>query len=193
MSKVWVIGDSFSTNMTEDSWVTKLSKNKEVKNLSQNGISEYRIYKTFINNLESFSDNDIIILCHTNPYRIYLPDRVSYPTRKKQSHPNCDLVMGDVSRHGFLWKFISYIFVSYFFDEEYFLTQYNFFIRDMNHLIEDKKCKVLHVSGFDVKSPIISLYDLFENYRGNINHFNKQGNDLVVKRLLPYFELTISE
>ncbi len=193
MNKIWIIGDSFSTNMTEDSWVVKISRNKEIENLSQNGISEYRIYKTFLNNFSSFSENDIVILCHTNPYRIYIPNRVPYPTRKKQSHPYCDLVMGDVSRHGFLWKFISYIFVSYFFDEEYFLTQYNLLIKSMDTLIKDKNCRIIHVSGFDVDSPIISFYDLFENYRGNINHLNKQGNDLVVERLLPYLEFSVTE
>lgn len=186
MNKIWIIGDSFSTNMTMDSWIKIIANDSEIINLSKNGISEYRIYKTFLTNKENFNKDDMVIICHTNPYRIYLPDRVPYPTRKKSSHPSCDLVMGDVGKHGILWKIITYIFVSYFYDEEHCETQYYLMVNEMDKITKEKGCRVLHVSGFDVGHPIISIHDLFLSHRGNINHLTKEGNILAADRLLPF-------
>ena len=188
MNTLWIIGDSFSTSMNDDSWISIVAGDMEVINLAKNGVSEYRIYRTFLSVRGKFKENDIVIFCHTNPHRIYLPDRVAYPTRTKTSHPHCDLVMGDVSRHGIFWRFISYVFVSYFYDETYYDTLYYLMVQEMDRIQREAGCKVLHISGFDVSHPIISIYDLFLSHRGNINHLNKEGNILVAERILSYLE-----
>ena len=180
MKKIWIIGDSFSSNMSPESWINHLSDNYVIINLSKNGISQYRMYRTFLDVREDFRSGDTIIFCHTNPYRIYIPDHVPYPTRNKDSHSYCDLVLGDVHRHGWVWRFISYIFIKYFYDEEYYEMMYNLMITEMDNV---KKCKIIHMSGFEVKSPITSIKDIFDRHRGDINHLTAEGNRLVAERI----------
>lgn len=188
MKTIWIIGDSFSTNLSEDSWISKVTEGHNLVNLSNNGVSEYRIYKTFLSYEDKFKPNDFIIICHTNPHRIFLPDRIDYPTRRKSSHPYCDLVMGDVERKGLFWKFISYIFVTYFYDENFYITHYNLMVESMDRISKEKGCFVIHISGFDVSEPIVSLHDIFLQHRGNINHLTKDGNILVADRILSYLK-----
>jgi hypothetical protein len=183
MKKMWIIGDSFATNMSAESWITRISENYAVTNLSKNGISEYRIYRIFLENVDYFSKNDTVIFCHTNPNRIYLPDRTPYPTRTKDSHPECDLVLGDVGRHGLFWRIISYNFIKYFYDEDYYNTQYDLMVNEMNRIVKDKGCHVIHISGFVSRDPIIGIKDIFDACRGTINHLNEDGNFLVAKRI----------
>ena len=183
MKKMWIFGDSFSTNMSIHSWVYKISKDYDVTNLSKNGVSQYRIYRTFLNNKDKISKNDTVIFCHTNPNRIYLPDRTLYPTRQKDSHKECDLVLGDVDRHGLFWRFVSYVFIRFFYDEEYFNHQYDLMINEMDRIARDKNCSIIHVSGFVSRNYIIGIKDIFDKHRGDINHLSIQGNDLVVERI----------
>ena len=179
MKKMWIFGDSFASDATNKSWTNLISKDLEVLNLSKNGISEYRIYRMYRDVREQIQPDDIIIFCHTNPNRVYIPNSTDYPTRNKNSHPECDLVLGDVNRHGIVWRFISYIFMKYFYDENYYKDLFDLMIADMNRI----NCKVIHVSGFESTFPIISFNDIFINYRGNINHLNEEGNVLVSERI----------
>jgi len=180
MKKLWIIGDSFSTNMSPKSWINHLPEEYVIVNLSMNGISQYRLYHIFLDVREDFQPGDTIIFCHTNPNRIYLPDRTPYPTRFKTSHSKCDLVLGDVSRHGMFWRFISYMFIKYFYDEEYYNTIYDLMIKDMNKV---DNCKIINMSGFVGRGPIVSVKDIFDQYRGNINHLSLEGNRLVAERI----------
>lgn len=165
--------------MSPNSWVNQISDNCAIINISENGISEYRIYRKFLDVRDTFCSSDIVIFCHTNPHRIYLPDRVQYPTRQKNSHPECDLVLGDVNRHGIFWRFVSYIFIKYFYDEEYYNTLYDLMIADMNKI----ENKVIHISGFEPRNSIVSIKDIFEKHPGNINHLDDKGNKLVAERI----------
>ena len=44
MKRIWIIGDSFSTNMSSKSWTNLLSDNAEIINLSKNGISLITVF-----------------------------------------------------------------------------------------------------------------------------------------------------
>jgi len=177
--KVWIFGDSFSTNTSEHSWTLMVANalNAELHCLSQNGISEYRIYKIFMEYKAQFDKSDVIIVCHTNPLRIFIPNHVNYPSRKKKSHPYCDLVMADASRY-WLWRLISKIYVQFFFDEEYHQTQFNLFFEQIN------KQNVINVSGFTTNSSIFSFNSIFTTNKGSINHMSIEGNKQVAYRIL---------
>lgn len=180
MKKLWIIGDSFSTNMSPESWISHLPDEYVILNQSMNGVSQYRLYHIFLDVREQFQSGDTILFCHTNPNRIYLPDRTNYPTRTKSSHSNCDLVLGDVNRHGIFWRLISYMFIKYFYDEEYYNTIYDLIIEDMNKI---KDCKIVNISGFVGRGPIVSIKDIFDEHRGDINHLTPEGNKLVAERI----------
>ncbi len=179
MNKIWIFGDSFASNTTPKSWVNLISNKSKVLNYSKNGISEYRIYRLYRDVREQIQSDDIVIFCHTNPNRVYIPDSTDYPTRTKSSHPECDLVLGDVSRHGILWKFISYIFIKYFYDEQYYKDFFDLIVAEMNRI----DCKVIHVSGFEATIPIVSFHDIFLKHRGKINHMDEIGNLIVAERI----------
>ena len=180
MKQLWIIGDSFSTNMSVESWINQLPEKYIITNLSMNGVSQYRLYRMFLDVREDFQPGDTVIFCHTNPNRIYLPDHTPYPTRLTSSHSNCDLVLGDVDRHGIFWRFISYVFIKYFYDEEYYNKVYDLMIKEMNSI---QDCKIINISGFVSRSPIIGIKDIFDQHRGNINHLTIEGNRLVAERI----------
>lgn len=186
MKRIWIIGDSFSTNMSSKSWTNLLSDDAEIINLSKNGISEYRIYRTFLENKHILSKEDTIIFCHTNPYRIFIPDHINYPTRNKSTHSECDLVLGDVKRHGIFWRAVSYVFIKYFYDEEFYKSYFDLMFLEMDK-IKEKGCKVIHITGFESQNSIISMNDIFLNHRGNINHLTEEGNKLVAERIKNFF------
>ena len=180
MKQLWIIGDSFSTNMSTESWINLLPENYAITNMSMNGVSQYRLYRMFLDVREQITPGSTIIFCHTNPNRIYLPDRINYPTREKDSHPNCDLVLGDVKRHGMFWRIISYLYIKYFFDEEYYCNLYDLMVKEMNSI---EGCQIINMSGFVDKNFNISIKDIFKNHRGEINHLTPYGNILVAERI----------
>lgn len=183
MKKIWIIGDSFSTDMSSDSWIKKLSGEYIVNNISENGISEYRIYRKFLDVRDIFRPDDIVIFCHTNPFRIFLPDRISYPTRSKKSHPKCDLVIGDALDNGWFWKLLTTLYLKYFFDEDQCYSQFDLMVNEMDRITQLKGCHVIHITGFQERDNIISIKDIFETHRGKINHMNDMGNSLVAERI----------
>lgn len=183
MGKLWIIGDSFSTGTSSESWTTIISNNRDTVRLSKNGISEYRIFKIFQDNKDKFSAGDQIIICHTNPFRIFLPNGISYPSRSKSSHTECDLVIGDAINNGLYWKILTHLFVGYFFDEEYYNTQFDLMVSEIDRESKLKDCKIIHMTGFQSRGPIISIKDIFEKYPGDINHLSVEGNILVAERI----------
>ena len=44
-------------------------------------------------------------------------------------------------------------------------------------------CKIINISGFVSRSPIIGIKDIFDQHRGNINHLTIEGNRLVAERI----------
>jgi hypothetical protein len=90
---ILIVGDSFSTVWpnTQGSWVEMLSKNNSVTNLSQAGISEYKILKQ----LESthIPAYDLVIVSHTSNSRVHTRQ---HPIHSAGLHKNCDLIITDL-------------------------------------------------------------------------------------------------
>jgi len=173
-----ILGDSFSSDTDTDSWVTLLGKNHNVCNFSQRGISQFRIYKIFLSNIEFINSCDRLILWDTNPYRIYLNDNVDYPTRDLTSHPYADMITSDVMIHK-EWSKIAKTYYKYFFDEEQQDTFSKLLINEMLGLI---RIPVVRCTGFDINNPgVKSFFDIKQQHNGTINHMDATGNKLVLE------------
>lgn len=174
IKKISIIGDSFSSDDVDDtSWISLLSKQYCITNYSQRGISQYRLYKHLVCNLKEIEQSDAVIIFHTNPDRVYIPDGVSFPSRLLDSHPYCDLVAND-SLEKKDWKNIAENFYRYFYDQEQQNLYYQLLVERMIKLLDTHK--VIHCSGFDTLPNIKSFLQLQQQYPGTVNHCSALGN-----------------
>jgi hypothetical protein len=170
-----IVGDSFSSDDSKGSWIDLLEQKHNVTNLSQRGISEYRIYSIIKKNLSLINQSDILLVWHTNPDRIYIPNLVDYPTRSVSSHLNCDMVAGDVLCDSH-WNKIAKIYYKHFFDREMQEDLFTLMIEKIHQIVT---CKIFDFSGFNISNDtcsIKSFYELRQNFPGDINHLDLIGN-----------------
>jgi len=173
-----IIGDSFSSDNCEGSWVEQVASKYNVVNLSQRGISEYRIYTIVKKNLSLINQSDILLLWHTNPDRIYLPDTVEYPTRTVSSHAHCDMVANDALSNSH-WNKIAKIYYKNFYDKDMQEDLFSLVIEKIHRIVT---CRMFDFSGFEISNPthfIKSFHDMRNNFSGHINHFDLTGNSLI--------------
>jgi hypothetical protein len=187
MKKVLVAGDSFACSHKSETdnigWSELLKQDYEITNLAQAGVSEYKIYKQ----LESIDIRkfDNIIICHTSFFRIPIEEHPIYKTNKL--HKNCDLIFTDVeSKKGKSKKMkIAYEFFKEFFWDEYFIFSNSLIFEK---IFQNTKNNI-HITFFDnfYDNRVLNLKYIFENYRGDVNHLNKDGNTFVfetIKKLI---------
>jgi hypothetical protein len=178
--KILICGDSFSSDWfaTESNigWVNLLKKDFQIKNISQAGVSEYKIYLQLIS--ENLSKYDKILVCHTSPYRIPIE---SHPIHiNDKIHYNCDLIYSDAKFH----KKNKIMKIATDFYENIFYKEYFEFTHD---LIIDKILKlnqnIINITFFDYynNDKIINFSELYKKNKGNINHLNENGNLEVYK------------
>lgn len=176
--KIAIVGDSFSSDTGPDSWVSLLSKKHKVYNFSQRGISQFRIYKIFLSNIEIIKECDCLILWDTNPYRVYLGDEVDYPTRNLNSHPYADMVAEDSMMHKG-WSKIAKTYYKYFFDEE---QQNVFSTLLVQEILNSVNTKVIRCSGFETDDKEVqSFFKTRQQHKGTINHLDSIGNRIVLE------------
>lgn len=174
-----IVGDSFSTDDSPDSWCNQLPFT--ITNLSSRGISEYRIYQT-IKNLD-FSNLDLIIVCHTSSLRIYAsnnPYYLNHPT-----HPNCDLLYNDMKSRlpDEFAKNVTWWFENVF-DLELADLTHNLMVEKIKSMIP---VPALHISFFkDTADHILDLSEIWKMHPGKINHLDNDGNQLVTKTIIKH-------
>ena len=171
-----ILGDSFSSDEHRDGWIAQLRQHHQIENLSQRGISQFRIYKLFQKNIDLINKADLFLIWHTNPQRIYLPDDVDAPIRNLSTHSTADMVAEDsMNRHG--WKDIAKTYYKYFFDEE---QNQIFFDLMVNQIRQCVKTKIIECTGFkNNDSKVKSFYAVKKQHSGCINHMNPSGNRMV--------------
>lgn len=180
--KILIFGDSFSTDVSVDSWITKLSNRYDIKNFSQRGISEYRLYRIILKNIEEISEASAVIIFHTNMDRIFVPDHVFFQSRQLPTHTQMDMVANDAlnDKH---WKKIAAHYYRYFYDQDQQNCVYQLLIEKIDQLIATQK---IHCSGFDIECNTVAI-KLFNqvrvDYPGTTNHLNATGNQLVYNYL----------
>ena len=182
LKNIVIVGDSFSTDVGVDSWVTRLSNKYNIKNFSQRGISEYRLYRIILKNIEEISNADAVIIFHTNMDRIFVPDHVSFQSRQLSTHTQMDMMANDALTDK-QWKKIACHYYRYFYDQDQQNCVYQLLIEKIDQLIATQK---IYCSGFNVNCDDVTI-KLFNqvraDYPGTINHLNSTGNQLVYNYL----------
>jgi len=177
MTSINIYGDSFGVSSDKDSWVSLLAKHFKIKNYCIRGASEYRILQSIKNNIP---DSDIVILVHTNPYRVF----VEYnPLHQETSHTHCDLVFSDIE-HYKKTKFgrAAMDYFKYIFSEKQSEDFYDMCIKEESLLLKDHI--TIHTTHFQTNRDMIYFDYTASPHKGNINHYNKHGNLLVYRHLL---------
>lgn len=177
---ILVCGDSFSADWSVkypdcEGWVNSLSKKYNIKNNSQAGCSEYKIYKQLCS--EDVNLYDIIIISHTSPYRIPVE---KHPILYNDClHKNADLIYADIKNQNSPdLECISKYFERYF-DMEHADFVHKLIIKEQIKHINNTPC--LHISYYNsgVFKKLENFYcfkSILQKHRGLINHFSSEGN-----------------
>ena len=167
---IWIFGDSFAASSDNDSWVTKLGT---TKNFASNGSSEYRIFKNYQLQVEHIKPTDVVLFVHTSPSRIFLKDKNQLSSRLLTSHTHCDIIINDV----FEKKEKEYIkILESIWDEDYFNDTFDLIVDKLIHVPNS-----IHVTFFESsRTDITNLNHIWLANRGEVNHMNVTGNQLVV-------------
>lgn len=182
MEKISIVGDSFSANIdSEHSWIHLLSKDYLIQNYSQRGISQYRLYRNILYNLENIKKSHAVIIFHTNPDRVYIPNGIDFPSRTLSSHPCCDLVASD-SLQKSSWKKIAETYYRYFYDQEQQQLYYEMLVARIKHVLDRQK--TIHCSGFATLPEIKSFLQVKKKYPGDVNHCSETGNKEIYQYLI---------
>lgn len=178
-STVLIVGDSFSSSSGTASWTT-LDAGYNVINVSMNGASQYRLMKKLRETSHLITADTAVILCHTNPYRVYVPDHVRHPARSLGSHPFSDMVMGDWLDKGNPWKRIAEDHARYLLDETQMKDIWELMLRSMQETVLALTKTLIHVTGFDCEMDgVYSFAGVARSHPGRVNHMDAVGNDIV--------------
>lgn len=180
---VAIIGDSFSCDNVDGSWIQRLEHDGfELLNFSQRGISQYRLYKNIKNNLEVIRKSNCVIIWHTNANRIFVNDYAVFPSRLLDSHPCVDLVANDsINSSDHNWKNIAINYYKYFFDQEQQSLYHRLLVNEITQLLLPE-LKTIQCSGFEFQNNQIKSFEKVRKlYPGNINHLNNDGNEIVYR------------
>jgi hypothetical protein len=181
--KLLIAGDSFSADWTKKyegtGWVNMLSNQYDVTNISQAGVSEYKIYLQLKS--VDLTEYDKIIVSHTSAYRIPIE---THPIHKGDSlHDKCDIIFSDVEEH--LDNPIMKTAYDFYYD--IFYSEYFIFI---NNLIFDKIYNIIpnatHITFFDsfYDERVLKYENVFVENTGLINHLNSNGNKIVYDNII---------
>jgi hypothetical protein len=183
MQTLLIAGDSFSADWTTKykgrGWVNMLENDFEVTNISQAGVSEYKIYLQLKS--QDLSKFDNVIVSHTSAYRIPIQE---HPIHKGDLlHDNCDIIFSDISEHlnNPIMK-TAYDFYSDIFYPEYFCFVNDLIYKEIYNLIPSG----LHITFFDSFYPteVLKFENVFLNNRGVINHLNDVGNNIIYEKII---------
>lgn len=165
---IWIFGDSFSTNSEcNRGWPSYFMN---YKNISYNGISQYRIWSNYKKYENEIKDIDKVIITCTHWSRFYINDYIQTKTRKLSSHTNSDIIISEIDYKKD--EIIKDVFKLW--DEKYLKDMYYLMLNNM------KKSNTLLISPFlDIEMIDYNYYSIWQNNKGDINHMNEQGNKLL--------------
>lgn len=198
--KLLICGDSFAADWSPinpdaltEGWPGLMSNHYEVTNLAENGVCEYKVLQQLKSvNLKKF---DALIVNHVSSNRIYVkrhPIHYNDPFRK-----NTDLMYADIKEHLNEYPGLQPI-VDYF--ENYYDMDYSNYVHNLicneidEYLKNYSNLKILHVVYRDDADhyqfkDYLSFFNIFLKYRGNINHYTPEGNQIIYNKIKEYFSL----
>ena len=188
-------GDSFCADyklISEDNlgW-PYLVANKLGMSIASFGIAgscQYRILKQAEILFEKKSCN-IIVICHTSPFRIYAPE---HPLRRIDPlHFSSDFVPADTFKKKKYYEKDPYIsaarsFYKYLFDDTHQIDIHQLICQRIEYICSKQNIKILHTSGFEYEDffkfkSFTSISHIVHNYAGSVNHLNQEGNILLAE------------
>lgn len=195
--KILIIGDSFSADWTikypnGEGWPNLLARYYDVLNLSQAGVSEYKIHRQ-LKSIEKIDIYDIVIVSHTSPYRVHT---TRHPVHYNDLlHKHADLSLSDIQYHArklrncaniSLWS--AYRFFKDHFDEEFQLDVYWLLVNKIHEQLKTMRCIVINnfVCPPDFQGladEIVDCSELQKSFPGLHNHLNEYGNQKVFDTL----------
>ena len=164
---ILIVGDSFAVeNDNKNSWQNRLKLKHNIVNTAVGGISEYRIYRQLVDNIDQKWDR--IIVVHTSPFRVH--------TRQHPVHEHGDLMARDIEFHAnkLKNKFNKSLqsardFFYYHYDEEYFSDIYILLRSEIKALAPN----AIHLCAWDWDTV---LYNAYKNYPGDTNWLSDEGH-----------------
>lgn len=196
--KILIIGDSFACEWPNGltGWPAQLAQQHDVTNLAQAGVGEYKILRQLLNFTKENPwwqhDYDCVIVCHTSPSRVHTP---VHPIHKQGLHKDCDLIWNDIeSRNSWFNKSLDTAknWFKYHYDDQYQKDIYRLIRRDINKKLE--QITSLHIDNFGISNHFVEEQNLLDfsmiwpNYRGEINHYNDEGNQIVLAQIVDKLE-----
>jgi hypothetical protein len=188
-TRILIVGDSFAVKHCDPAtdnygWSFFLEQNYNITNISQRGISEYKIIQQLKSvNLKTF---DCVIVSHTSPNRVYVDQHpVHYLSRDRYS--NADLIYNDVC-----WNLQQFpentglLAANYYFDkfynQDYQEFIYRLFQKEITEILKNNltlHLLTLYDKNIELFQHVINLYQQIEIDPGNINHYSAKNNQVV--------------
>lgn len=185
--KILLAGDSFAAKWPqENGWPELLAQKHDVTNVAQAGVSEYKILKQIQNSDINYFDR--IIVSHTSPSRVHTRE---HPIHKEGLHADCDLIYNDiVDRSNWLNPSLrsAQDWFKYHYDEDYQIDMYLLIRRQIKKVLgRSKYISITHMpisTKYAIERDNISFSTVWQQYKGTINHYTQQGNQIVYKEIL---------
>lgn len=188
-AQILIVGDSFAVKHSDPTtnhygWSFLLEQNYNITNISQRGISEYKIIQQLKSvNLKTF---DCVIVSHTSPNRVYV-DQHPVHYLSKDRYSNADLIYNDVS-----WNLQQYpdnpglLAANHYFDkfynQDYQEFVYRLFQKEITEILKNNltlHLLTLYDKNIELFQHVINLYQQIEIDPGNINHYSAKNNQVV--------------
>ena len=184
--KLALFGDSFGVqrkNTSYPSWVDLLSLHFDITNYCKCGVSEYKILKQLQS--ANFDDYDKILIVHTSATRVYVKYNPLH--QSSEYHRDCDIIFSDIENSKDDFSKSCRLYFKHIFDLDYAIDVHNMICKTIDDLCS--KVDVIHSTHFEYSglhqfSNMINFHDLFLKHRGDVNHYDKQGNEQIYQSLL---------
>ena len=153
----------------------------DVTNVSQAGVSEYKILQQVKDHI--CSDPDVVIVCHTSPYRVHT---LSHPVHHTGLHKDCDLLYTDIEYHynqnPTPELSIAMGYFEHHFDPDYYNQIYYLCRREISWLVPNN-IPLINVDFFPGNTGL-DLSDLPKSHPGQPNHMSESGHKIAYEKIV---------
>lgn len=171
--KIFVFGDSFAAN--PKGWTKMLEG--EISNFAENGIGEYKIYKS----AQTFLNFDKAIICHSSPWRVHTRKHPVHKNNPKRF--NNDFMLNDVEYHSKINKDMQvvYEYLRNYYDPVYQEDTYRLLVSELMRMPN-----TIHLTFHDpddTKQIQHNFNHIYKTHPGDINHMSEAGNKIIVEEV----------
>lgn len=152
---------------------------KNVTNLSQNGVGEYKIMlQSRMTDLTQF---ETVIVCHTSPWRVHT--RFHPIHHNNQQRNENDFLLSDVEYHSRYDEEMLYVkkYLEKYMDPRYQMDVYALIVNELKAIPNS-----IHITFHDKQDTSIienNYNSIWLENQGNTNHMNNEGNSAVAEHI----------